>query len=57
MTLTIPVFDVEGLRQVADMFTEPPSDPVVLAQQWRQLIADLLAAADHIELCQWERGV
>ena len=56
MTLTIPVFDVQALRQIADMYAEPPADPVVLGQQWRQLIEDLLAAADHIEMCEWGRN-
>lgn len=54
-TLEIPHFDVDRLRQIADMYPSPPADPVVLDRQWRQLVADLLAAADHIETLEYAR--
>ncbi len=53
--IAVPAFDVEALRQVADMFPTPPADPVELERQWRALVQDLQAAADHIELCEYAR--
>lgn len=55
MTIAIPAFDVDALRQVADMYPTPPADPVELERQWRTLIADLQAAADQIEILDHAR--
>lgn len=50
--ITVPAFDVDALRQVADIYEDPPEDRGELERQWRTLVADLQAAADHIDLCQ-----
>ncbi len=48
--IEVPHFDVEALRQAGD-FTIP--DDVERANQlWRAMTADLIAAADHIELLE-----
>lgn len=49
MTYALPAFDVDALRQVADMYPTPPADPAELERQWRTLVQDLQAAADRID--------
>ena len=50
--IAVPPFDVDALRQIADIYEYPPEDLAERERQWRTLVADLQAAADHIELCQ-----
>jgi hypothetical protein len=48
--MTLAPFDTDALRQLADF--ELPFDDHKRAQMlWRSAQQDLLAAADHIELC------
>lgn len=47
--MDVPVFDVDALRQMADVDL-PVEDPERALSLWRSVRADLLAAADHIEL-------
>lgn len=56
--MEIPPFDVDALRDNAQNYTTPPTDPQELERVWRALIQDQLAAADHIDLCLFAlRGV
>ncbi len=48
--IEVPAFDTDGIRTAAD-FTVP-DDPERAAQLWRHVAADLVAAADHIELLE-----
>ncbi len=50
MTVQIPPFDVDALRDNADNFATPPADPGDLERQWRALIQDQIAAADYIDI-------
>lgn len=45
-------FDTDALRQWEGL--EPPADPAAFAVLWRQLISDLLAAADWIDRLEQE---
>lgn len=47
-------FDVDALRQWAEWYEHPPTDPDELRRVWQQLIADVLASADELELLQHE---
>ncbi len=50
MAVEIPPFDVDALRDNAECYPSPPLDPVELNRVWAALIADQIAAADHIDL-------
>lgn len=48
--IKIPPFDVDACRQIVDLHPTPPQDPETLERVWRHLLADHLAALEHIEL-------
>lgn len=56
MPVQLPAFDVAALRDNAENFATPPADPVELDRQWRALIEDHLAAANHIEALELALG-
>ena len=54
--VSVPVFDVEALEAWADVRDRPPADGDELLRLWRQLVDDVVAAAEHIQLLQLERA-
>lgn len=60
MTISVPTFDTEAMRQIADykpQFYDHPhgGTPCVVVDMavWNTLMADHLAAADHIDLLEF----
>ena len=56
MTISVPNFDIEALEAWSEWRDRPPSDGDELLRLWRQLVDDVVAAAEHIQLLQLERA-
>lgn len=58
MTVEVPPFDTDALRDNVETYPEPPADPVELARIWQVFRADQLAASEQIDLMAFAlRGV